>query len=84
MNLILKQLMKNSLIVVFLSSCFLYSSGNEDIVIKDFFKNLYNKTVILEINNNLLAIMQTYQSILIKFLLIQLCLMAQFLFSKTA
>jgi hypothetical protein len=50
MNLILKQLMKNSLIVVFLSSCFLYSSGNEDIEIKDFFKNLYNKTVILEIN----------------------------------
>lgn len=50
MNLILKQLMKNSLIVVFLSSCFLYSSGNEDIAIKDFFKNLYNKTVILEIN----------------------------------
>jgi len=49
MNLILKQLMKNSLIVVFLSSCFLYSSGNEDIEIKDFFKNLYNKTVILEI-----------------------------------
>ncbi|SRR5210317_1973776 len=50
MNLILKQLMKNSLIVVFLSSCLLYSSGNEDIEIKDFFKNLYNKTVILEIN----------------------------------
>ena len=50
MNLILKQLMKNSLIVVFLSSCFLYSSGNKDIEIKDFFKNLYNKTVILEIN----------------------------------
>ena len=50
MNLILKQLMKNSLIVVFLSSCFLYSSGNEDIEIQDFFKNLYNKTVILEIN----------------------------------
>ena len=50
MNLILKQLMKNSLIVVFLSSCFLYGSGNEDIKIKDFFKNLYNKTVILEIN----------------------------------
>ena len=50
MNLILKQLMKNSLIVVFLSSCFLYSSGNEDIEIKDFFKSLYNKTVILEIN----------------------------------
>lgn len=50
MNLILKQLMKNSLIVVFLFSCFLYSSGNEDIEIKDFFKNLFNKTVILEIN----------------------------------
>ena len=42
--------MKNSLIVVFWFSCFLYSSGNEDIEIKDFFKNLYNKTVILEIN----------------------------------
>jgi hypothetical protein len=44
--------MKNSIKIIFLFFCLLYGSDARDVEIKNFFKNLNNKTVNLEINQS--------------------------------